>query len=98
VIQLGESATVSGCTVGNAGFTGIQVGAGGLIEDCVAIYCGQGFELSGENFTIVRSVSRYNGGNGIDSNVSPPNATGAVRDLTAGGTVSITAPWANLRY
>ena len=65
VIQLGESATVSECTVGNAGFTGIQVSAGSLIEDCVAVWCGQGFELSGENYTIVRSVARYNGGYGI---------------------------------
>ncbi|MCU0231733.1 MAG: right-handed parallel beta-helix repeat-containing protein [Acidobacteria bacterium] len=204
VIQLGESATVSECTVGNAGFTGIQVSAGSLIEDCVAIWCGQGFELSGENFTIVRSVARYNGsygiylqgsgivedcvsegnqigiytgnsvrvvhntvsnntvfgilvggfhnlvadnlvnghsaagvkilpglagvvltrnqfvgngigvevqdvggnlivantasGNGIDYNVSPPNALGEIHDFTGGGAISLTAPWANLRY
>ena len=64
-IQLGESATVSECTVGNGAFTGIQVSAGSLIEDCVAIWCGQGFELSGENFMIVRSVARYNQGYGI---------------------------------
>ncbi len=204
VIQLGESATVSECTVGNAGFTGIQVSAGSLIEDCIAIWCGQGFELSGENYTIVRSVARYNGGygiylqgsgivedcvsegnqigiytsnsvrvvrntvsnnavfgilvggfhnlvadnlinghsaagvkilpglagvvltrnqlvgngigvevqdvggnlivgntasgNGIDYNVSPANALGAVHDFTGGGTISIAAPWANLRH
>ncbi len=204
MIQLGESATVSECTVGNGSFTGIQVSAGSLIKDCVAIWCGQGFELSGENFAIVRSVARYNqghgillqgsglvedcvsegnqigiltanaarlvrntvsdnlvfgilvggfhnlvtdnlvngntaagvkilpplsgvvlarnqfvgngigvevqdvggnlivantaSGNGIDYNVSPPNALGQVHDFTAGGTVSITSPWANLRY
>lgn len=65
MIQLGESATVSECTVGNASFTGIQVSAGSLIEDCVAIWCGQGFELRGDNFAIVRSVARYSGGFGI---------------------------------
>jgi len=65
VIQLGESATVSECTVGNVSYTGIQVSAGSLIEDCLAIWCGQGFELSGENFTTVRSVARCNSGYGI---------------------------------
>jgi parallel beta-helix repeat protein len=65
VIQLGESATASECTVGNAPITGIQVSAGSLIEDCLAIWCGQGFELSGENFAILRSIARYSSGTGI---------------------------------
>lgn len=80
MIQLGESATVSECTVGNGSSTGIQVSAGSLIKDCVAIWCGQGFELSGENFAILRSTARFSSGSGIYL-----QGSGLVEDCVAEG-------------
>ena len=162
VIQLGESATVSECTVGNAFYTGIQVSAGSLIEDCVSegnqigIYTGNavrvvrntvsnntvfgilvgGFHnLVADNLVnghsaagvkilpglagVVLTRNQFVGngigvevqdvagnlivgntasGNGTDYNVSAANALGEVHDFTGGGTISLSAPWANLRY
>ena len=161
-IQLGESATVSECTVGNGAFTGIQVSAGSLIEDCVSegnqigIYTGNavrvvrntvsnntvfgilvgGFHnLVADNLVnghsaagvkilpglagVVLTRNQFVGngigvevqdvagnlivgntasGNGTDYNVSAANALGEVHDFTGGGTISLSAPWANLRY
>ncbi len=43
-------------------------------------------------------VSNTASGNSTDYAVSATNARGEVHDFSAGGTISLAAPWANLRY
>lgn len=54
-----------------------------------------GFSINLDHNIIIRNTAR---GNGVNYSIPAGNASGPIVDMTAGGTISSTSPWANFSY